>query len=135
VGAGEPQHGIILITPAYGVAGPNFIVREANGYLSREEIILTHAPTAGIFPEGLVLMLDPAAAAANEVKYIPFDGSGDAVGILYQMKDATAGDTSAVAVVRVCEVQRAMLKFADGVTDPQKETAYANLVANHVTLR
>lgn len=132
VGQGQPPVGNIILTPAYGVWGPNFIVREANGYRSREEIILTQNATDGLFPEGLVLMLD---TGATETKYMPFDGVGEAAGILYQMRDVTQGDTSAVAIVRDCEVQRAMLVFAGAATDAEKEAAYTSLAAAHVVMR
>lgn len=132
IGAGTPPIGNILITPAVGVWGPNFIVREANGYRSREEIILQQNATDGMFPEGLVLM---TVVVAGQTMYVPFDGVGDASGILYQMRDVTAGDTSAVAIVRDCEVQRAMLVFAGAATDAQKEAAYTSLAAAHVVMR
>lgn len=132
IGAGVPPIGNIVITPAFGVWGPNFIVREANGYRSREEIILQQNATDGLLPEGLVLM---TVVVGTETKYVPFDGVGDASGILYQMRDVTQGDTSAVAIVRDCEVQRAMLVFAGAATDAEKEAAYASLAAAHVVMR
>lgn len=135
VGQGQPPVGSIILTPAYGVWGPNFIVREANGYLSREEILLKHAPGAGIFPEGLVLMVDAGGGPGGVDVWVPFDGVGEAAGILYQMKNAEEGETSATAVVRVAEVQRAMLKFAGTLSDAQKEAAFASLAAQHITLR
>lgn len=132
IGAGIPPLGNIVITPAFGVQGPNFIVREANGYRSREEILLQqHAPD-GMYPEGLVLM---TVVVAGQTMYVPFDGVGDAAGILYQMRDVTQGDTSATAIVRDCEVQRAMLVFAGAATDAEKEAAYTTLAAAHVVMR
>lgn len=134
--AGTPSVGSILITHPYGIAGPNFIVREANGYLSREEIVLKHAPDAGTFPEGLVLKLEEVGENGETgVMYVPFDGAGEAAGLLFQMKDASQGDTAAVAVVRSCEVQRAALRFAGEISDAMKEAAYASLAANHVVMR
>lgn len=127
--AGNPTLvGSIIETPAYGIAGPNFIVRENVGYLSREEIILEQNTTDSLYPEGLVLKL-------SGDKYVPYDGTGDAAGILYQMRDVAPGDTSAVAIVRAAEVQRAMLKFAGTLSDAQKENAYASLAAVMITMR
>lgn len=131
IGAGAPL-GNIVITPAFGLMGPNFIVREANGYRSRDEIILQQDAAGGHYPEGLVLT---TVVAAGQTLYVPFDGTTDASGILYQTRDVTQGDTSAVAIVRDCEVQRAMLVFAGAATDAEKEAAYASLAAAHVIMR
>lgn len=125
--------GNIMTLPAYGTAGPNFIVRENVGYLSREEIRLKQNTTDPMYPEGLILK--HAAGGGPEVLYEAFDGTGDAAGILYQMRDVSKGDTSAVAIVRAAEVQRAMLIFAEGVSDAQKEQAFATLADVMITLR
>ena len=132
VGSGTPAFGNVVITPAFGLAGPNFIVREASGYRSREEILLQQNATDGLYPEGLVLK---TVDVAGETFYVPYDGTGDAGGILYQTRDVTQGNTSATAIVRACEVQRAMLVFAGTLNDAQKEAAYASLAAVHVVMR
>lgn len=134
VGSGTPALGSIVTTPAFGLAGPNFIVREANGYRSREEIMLKQAAN-GLYPEGLVLQLEVLGGDGGlGDMYVPFTG-GEAAGILYQTRDVSAGNTSAVAVVRDCEVQRAMLVFAGTPGDAIKEAAYASLAAAHVVMR
>jgi hypothetical protein len=130
----------VLTMPAYGQAGPNFIVRELPGYMSREEIILKKAADGGVYPEGLVLKLEEVeipgnGGTATGAGYVPFDGSGEAAGILYQTTNASEGDTAAVAIVRGCEVQRAMLKFAGTLGDEQKEAAYASLAVVMITMR
>lgn len=141
IGAGQPGPGLgnIVLTPAFGLAGPNFIVRESSGYRSREEIILKQAAD-GLYPEGLVLKLETIVGSGGDPDtlgsmYEPFDGAGEAAGILYQTRDVSAGNTAATAVVRDCEVQRAMLVFAGDATDAQKEAAYASLAAAHVVMR
>jgi hypothetical protein len=125
----------VLTTPAYGLPGPNFIVRELPGYISREEIILKKAEDGGVFPEGLVLKLEEIGDGETGVGYVPFDGSGEAAGILYQTTNASAGDTSATAIVRGCEVQRAMLKFAGALGDTEKEAAYASFAQVMIIMR
>jgi len=114
--------------PAYGNLGPNFIVWD-KGYLSRQQIVLKKVGGAKSYPEGLILKLD-----GNE--FVPFDGTGSAVCILYQERTFGDAETArATGVMQIAEVQRAMLKFWGEVSEPQKEAAYASLKANHIEMR
>lgn len=115
--------------PAYPTLGPNFIVRD-NLYLSRQQIMLKKIAGATSYPEGLILKLDGD-------EFVPFDGTGDAVAILYQERTFMENEETkrATGVMQLAEVQRALLKFWGEVSDTQKEAAYASLKANHIEMR
>ena len=113
----------IFLVPAYG-KGPNFIVREANGHRSREEVTVAQEAGGGRYPEGMVMQVD-----GN--KFVPYT-DGDAAGILWETIDVTESDRGVTIVCRDCEVQRAMLIFADGA---DKNKAYEDLAAAHVVMR
>jgi hypothetical protein len=123
----------VIEVPAYGPTA-NFIVSEANGYRSREQIVVA---MGGLYPDGTILQ----AVAGDEVKYAPFAGGGDEedgggpLAVLFQTVDARAADVRATGMVRDCELQRAMLKFAGEVSAADREAAYATLAAAHVVMR
>jgi hypothetical protein len=121
----------VLEVPAYGPTA-NFIVSEANGYRSREQIVVARG---GLYRDGTILQ----AVAGDELKYAPFAGGGDeesgALAVLFQTVDAREADIRATGMVRDCELQRAMLKFAGEVTEADRAAAYAGLAAAHVVMR
>jgi hypothetical protein len=120
----------VLEVPAYG-ATANFIVSEANGYRSREQIVVAQG---GLYRDGTILQ----AVAGDELKYAPFAGGdedGGALAVLFQTVDAREADVRATGMVRDCELQRAMLKFAGEVSAADREAAYAGLAAAHVVMR
>ena len=122
----------VLEVPAYGPTA-NFIVSEANGYRSREQIVVAQG---GLYRDGTILQ----AVAGDELKYAPFAGGGDEDGggplaVLFQTVDARDADIRATGMVRDCELQRAMLKFAGEVSAADREAAYAGLAAAHVVMR
>jgi hypothetical protein len=121
----------VLEVPAYGPTA-NFIVSEANGYRSREQIVVAQG---GLYRDGTILQ----AVAGEELKYAPFAGGGDedggALAVLFQTVDAREADVRATGMVRDCELQRAMLKFAGEVSAADREAAYAGLAAAHVVMR
>lgn len=63
------------------------------------------------------------------------DGSGTAVAVLYANTDATAGDRSALAIVRDAEVNRHILAHFIGATDNQKAVAVDQLAARGIIAR
>lgn len=75
-----------------------FVLAEASGQRSRENVPVTRDSTNPI-KSGTVLKISGG-------KYVPYDGSGDAVGILYSHVEPGTGDAEAVAFVRDCEVNR-----------------------------
>ena len=113
----------IFLVPAYG-KGPNFIVREANGYRSREEVTVAQAASGGRYPEGMVMQI-------TGDKFVPYT-TGDAAGILFETIDVTESDRRVTVICRQCEVQRAMLIFATGAN---KNKAYEDFAAVGVVMR
>jgi hypothetical protein len=73
-----------------------FVLSEASGQRSRENVPVTRHSTQPI-KSGTVLKVSGG-------KYVPYDGSGDAAGILYNHVEPGTGDVEAVAFVRDCEV-------------------------------
>ena len=119
--------GGVFLVPAYG-KGPNFLVSEGNGYISREELTVAKpASGSGRYPEGMVMQI------TND-KFVPYT-SGDAAGILYENVDVTENDVRVTVICRHAEVQRAMLFFASGVTNTQKNKAYDDLATAAITMR
>lgn len=84
-----------------------FVLSEANGFLSREEVTVTLSGTTLL--SGTVM--SQLTATGKWVKYddVGTDGSEVASGILYTSQPAITGDVKAVMFVRDCEVTRAAL--------------------------
>lgn len=84
-----------------------FILSEANGFLSREEVTVTKGGTA--LKSGQVM--SKLTATGKWVAYddVGTDGTEAASGILYTHVPAGSGDVKAVMFVRDCEVVRAAL--------------------------
>ena len=119
---------VTIEVPAYGPTA-NFIVSEANGYRSREQIVVAQG---GLYPDGTILQ----AQDGDEVKYAPFAGGGDgALAVLFQTVDARDADVRATGMVRDCELQRAMLRFVGEIDEAERDEAYAGLAAAHVVMR
>lgn len=92
-----------------------FILSEASGQRSRENITVTQAGAA--LKSGTVLGKITASG-----KYVPYatgasNGSQVAAGILYSPLAAATGDVKAVGFVRSCEVIRAALVGLDVAGD------------------
>lgn len=104
-----------------------FIMSEANGTLSREEITLASGSAAKY---GVGQLLGKITADDKFKNYDPDaqDGSEVAAGILYAAKDATGGDCKAVMVCRLAEVDTQLLIGIDAA-------AVAALAAAHVICR
>lgn len=106
----------------------HYIVSEANGYLSRDEI--TIASGAGVLKAGRVL--GKITASGKYTSYTPgaSDGSQNAVAILYAGCNATSADVRRVITARDSEVNAAELNWGAAVTtDSHKNTALAALAA------
>lgn len=95
-----------------------FLLSEADGFYSREQVTFT-VPSTAVRSGTLVGKITASG------KYIPYlDGAGDgsqtAAGVLYQEFAAgNAGDVKATIFVRACEVVSAKLTGADanGLSD------------------
>ena len=103
-----------------------FVLAEANGFLSREEVTVTLSGAA--IKSGTVMSTLTASG-----KWVPYTGSGvtgtqTATGVLYTSQAAATGDVKAVMFVRDCEVVRAALT---GLTT----NAVADLAAKGIVVR
>ena len=83
----------------------DFILSEAPGQLSRENVVVTQAGTA--VKSGTVLKAGTAG------KHVPYDGTGNPTGILYNQLAAATSDTPAVAFTLNCEVKGSALTGLD----------------------
>jgi hypothetical protein len=97
-----------------GAATAAFLLNEASGERSREQIILLKGATA--FPAGQILSKNGAG------KFVAFaapaEGATVEIAILYEGRDAdTTADRRATGIVRDCEVIESLLV---GLTDPAK---------------
>lgn len=113
--------GIGTVGVAFSGGGLSFTLADgATDFAVGDGFDITVAEGSGKYVE-----LDPAGT----------DGSQIAAGILFDNVDATGADTAGVAIVRLAEVNAAELTWPDGITDPQKATATAQLAAASVVLR
>lgn len=109
----------------------DFLLSEANGTYSRENVILdTGALQAGtvlgkITASGKYVILAPAAE----------DGSEDAAAILWSHADASTADAAVVVIARDAEVKADALIWPAGITEPQKTAAIAQLNTLGIVLR
>lgn len=117
----------VVEVPAYGKTA-TFIVSEANGHLSREEVTVVRDPVNNL-PDGLVMK------ALSPGRYAPFDGTGTASALLFDTINAGAGDVKATVFVRNAECQRFLIKFVAGVSEGQKTAAFASLANQQIIMR
>ncbi len=103
------------------------IVSEANGALSREQVVV--ASGAGVLHAGTVLAKVTATGKFVALDPEGEDGSENAAGVLYAEVDATDGDVPAVVHVRQCEVDADGLAWPDGIGPSAQEAGEAQLVA------
>jgi hypothetical protein len=109
-----------------------FIVSEANGAQSREEVTLLTSAT--VYEAGTVL------GVRDNGKYERFDpdsseGNDIAVAILCSRVDATEGDATGVVIERMAEVRDADLIWLDSVDAGEKTVAIASLLTKNIKVR
>lgn len=94
-----------------------FLISEANGYRSREEVTID--ASAGAMAAGTVLSKLTATGKYVAYDNVGTDGSEVAAAILYAAVHDSAADQKAVAFVRDCEVAEMRLTGIDatGKTD------------------
>lgn len=110
------------------VADAEFLVSEASGLRSREEIVL--AQDADAYVAGTVL------EDVGDGTHTRFDGAtGTAVGILMLGVDAVTADEKATAVVRDAEIRSDALVYLDAATQGHKDAALASLAALGIIAR
>lgn len=115
------------ITFPAGSTNMAFIVSEANGYQSREEIVV--ASGSGKLVGGMVLFRQTNGT------YRPWADGDTNAAVLAENVDATSQAVKATGFVRMFEAQRALLVFAGTPTTPQKNTAIGQLAAAMVAMR
>lgn len=89
----------------------DFILDEANGQRSRENIVVTQ--TGAAIVSGTLLGKVTATGKYKPYNNAAADGTEVAAGILYQHLYAATGDVKAVGFVRDCEVVRGALTGLD----------------------
>ncbi len=109
-------------------------VSEANGHLSREQIVVSSA-AAAILEVGTVLGKVTASGEYMPVDLAATDGTEVAAGILFGRSDATDADVRAVAHVRDCEVDGNELVYPDGATSGDIEDINEALAALGIIVR
>lgn len=109
-----------------------FMVSEANGFRSREDItvllgqnLVAGAVIAKVTASGKWMVLTPGAA----------DGSQNAAGILYGAVNASAADAKGVVIARDAEVNAGEIAWPAGISAPNKTTALAALAALGIVMR
>lgn len=110
-----------------------FIIAEANGRLSREQIVL--GITAVAVPSGTVLGKVTATGAYVPLAPAAGDGSQNAAAILFERREISAATQRAVGFVRNGEVNGRKLVYLNTVTGGQQAAAEAALAANGVLVR
>ena len=120
-----PQ-GSPVISFLNGSTNFHFLVSEAKGYQSREEI--TIASGQGKLKGGTII-------SKSGTTYVGWATTMTNAAILASDVDATSSAVRATAFMRICEVQRAELFFVGTPTTPQKDEAIAVLAKEHVLMR
>lgn len=114
------------------------LLSEANGYRSREEIVLKSGRaykvgdvlgkiTADNADKGKYKLVDNQTPAS--------DGSQTAAAVLLVDRDASAGDQPGVAVVRDAEVKQGLLNYAANTTNENKAAAITALATLGIVAR
>lgn len=111
----------------------HFIVREANGFRSRDTGVI--ASGSGKLKSGAVLGQVAATKKFAPLNPTATDGSQIAKAVLFEGCDATTADVKRTLIARDCEVVGEPLSFKEGVTDAQKTAALADLSSAGIVAR
>lgn len=112
----------------------DFIIAEANGTMSREQILLLRGAKIS---SGTVMGKITASGLWKPLDLAAVDGSQNAAGVLMYRRDALTGaDTRrSVAIVRNADVNGKALTWPAGITVNQRKAAEAQLAATAVLVR
>ncbi len=122
-----------MTTKNEGLHAGGFIVSEANGARSREQIVVVAGQTLSA---GAVLGIVNASGKYAAYDNGAADGTQAAVGILLEAVDAAAADQPGVALVRDAEVNAAELDYSAGSSGGADITAaIADLLALGIIAR
>jgi hypothetical protein len=117
------------------VEGPHkgeFIVTEGNTTNSRETVTILNGRT---LEAGTVLGKVTASGKYRDLDPVLSNGAEIAAAILYDAADASGGDVTAVAIIRLAEINAAEIVWPDGITDNQKQTAIGQLAGANIIAR
>ena len=109
-----------------------FIVSEGNGSISREVVTILAGRTLA---PGTVLGRVTSSGKYRDLDPALNNGAEVAAAILHDAADASGGDVTAVAVVRLAEVNAAEIVWPDGITDNQRRAALAQLAEKNIIAR
>lgn len=110
-----------------------FLVSEANGYLSREQVVVSSGE--GALQPGTVLAKLTATGEYVVYDNAGTDGSETAAAILYAAVDATSADAKAVIIARDAEVNGRLLVWKTGLLAADKTAATADLKSAGIIVR
>jgi hypothetical protein len=110
-----------------------YIVSEANGYRSREAILIA-APGAALQP-GTVVGKITATGKYAALNTAASDGSQNAAGVIYMRVNASTTDVAVTAHVRDCEVNGNVLIWPAGINNTQKNAAISSLSLSGMIVR
>ncbi|ONG56974.1 hypothetical protein BKE38_05105 [Pseudoroseomonas deserti] len=121
-----------MVTVPYGRGAGHFIAGESNFWRSRQHETLA---SGSVGVAGTVL--GRVTTGGKVVPHAPgaSDGSQNAMGILFDDADATTEDRRVVVLARDFEADGKALTWANGITNPQKNTAIAALAALGIVVR
>lgn len=108
-----------------------FIISEANGKLSREQVTVTGAAilypgtVMGVRDDGKYQQLDTASTEGNDT----------ARAILCAEVDPTDGDVSGVVIERLAEVREDDLQWPAGISTSDQNAAIAALLTHDIKVR
>jgi hypothetical protein len=120
-----------MVTKTYArILDGEHVIEEANGLMSREQILLEASATP--YLAGTILAKRTAGANAGQwTKFNPAgaDGAATAKGVLFARRPASTGTQRAVAHVRDSDINIHKVTWGAAATDNQKATAIAALNA------
>ena len=116
-----------------GAAAAEFILSEANGSRSRDNITILSGQT---IKAGNVLGKVTASGKYKLVTVAASDGSQNGVAVAIYDVDASGGDTYAAAIVRDAEVNKNLLTYgADVDTSPEQLAVQTSLATVGIIAR
>ncbi len=121
-----------MTTLTEGTHAGEFIVSEGNGYISRKAITVLSGEN---LVAGAVLGLVTASGKYVEHDPAGVDGSEDAIAILFDAVDATAGDVDGVAISRMAEVSGDEIVWITGISAGNKTDGITSLETVDIIVR
>lgn len=109
-----------------------YLVWEASPIASRETVTLVSGQN---LVAGTVLGQITASKKYTQHSPAAADGSQNAVAVLYDNVNATAGDKKAVITARLTAVNGSEITWPSGITTPQMTAAQASLAAQFIVIR